>query len=152
MRGKLRLLAVACAIALPVLATAPGAQAASPVGAILKECTSGQLSHSYTLAQLRKALAQMSASEKQYTSCVDVITQGILTVKAGKTTGPKGGGGSFLPTPVIIILVVLILAGVTFGALAIRQRRAGSGGPGSPDDAPGPPDGGSPPGGDAPAT
>jgi hypothetical protein len=26
---------------------------------------------------------------------------------------------------VIVILVVLILAGVTFGAIAIRQRRAG---------------------------
>jgi hypothetical protein len=125
MRGTLRLFAVACAIVLPVLATAPAAQAASPVDAILKDCSSGHLSHSYTLAQLRKALAEMSASEKQYTSCVDVVTQGILTVKAGKTTGPKGGGGSFLPTPVIVILVVLILAGVTFGAIAIRQRRAG---------------------------
>jgi hypothetical protein len=52
---------------------------------------------------------------------------------------------------VIIILVVLILVGVTFGAIAIRQRRAGPGGPGGPgvsDSADGtdPPDGGEPPG------
>ena len=58
----------------------------------------------------------MPASVKQYTSCYDVITQGILTVQSGKKTGPTGGsGGSFLPTPVIIVLVILILAAVYAG-------------------------------------
>jgi hypothetical protein len=134
MRGTLRLIAVACAVSALALASAsPGTAATAGGNPVINDCQStGRLTHSYTLVQLRHALAVMPASVKQYTSCYDVINQGILTVRTGKTTGPKGGGGSFLPTPVIIILVVLILAGVTFGAIAIRQRRAGPGGEGPP--------------------
>ena len=103
--------------------------------AVLTDCqANGRLTHSYTLKELRHAMAIMPASLKQYTSCVDVITQGIFNVRHGHVTGSSKGGGSFLPTPVIIVLVVLILAGVTFGALAIRQRRGGPPGGASPPD------------------
>jgi hypothetical protein len=135
-----RRVAIACAtVLLAVTTLSAGSALAAGGNAILTDCqANGQLTHSYTLKELRHALAIMPASVKQYTSCYDVIFQGIATVQHGKTTGPTGGGGSFLPTPVIIVLVVLILAGVTFGALAVRQRRAG-----------GPPDGDAvPPGGD----
>jgi hypothetical protein len=153
MRGTLRLLAIACAVSAMALAgLSAGAAVAASGNAVINDCQStGKLTHSYTLQELRHALAVMPASVKQYTSCFDVVTQGVLTVKGGKTTGPKGGGGSFLPTPVIIILVVLILAGVTFGALAIRQRRAGPGDGDPPEGGVGPPEGGSAPGGDTPA-
>ena len=157
MRGRTNLAAAACAVLALVIAGASTPMAMAAGGnPIINDCQStGRLSHSYTLQELRHALAVMPASVKQYTSCYDVITQGILTVRSGKKTGPtSGSGGSFLPTPVIIILVVLILAAVTFGALAVRRRRmepgdsspaSGQGPP--PDDGPEsgqgpPPDGG----------
>jgi hypothetical protein len=140
MRGRTNLAGAACAALCLALvgAWAPVALGAGG-NAIINDCQStGRLSHSYTLQELRHALAVMPASVKQYTSCYDVISQGVLTVQSGKKTGPSGGsGGSFLPTPVIIILVILILAAVTFGALAIRRRRAGAA-PGDPPPAGGP--------------
>jgi hypothetical protein len=149
MSAKLNLRALACAAAtLALAAAASPALGASTSKAIINDCQSnGKLTHSYTLSELQNALSTMPAYVKQYSNCYDVITQGILTVKHNKPTGPSGGGGSFLPTPVIVVLVVLILAGVTFGAIAIRQRRAGPGAAGPGEDLPpreGPPDG-SPP-------
>jgi hypothetical protein len=146
MRGRTNLAAAVSAVLVLAMigACAPVALGAGG-NAIINDCQStGRLSHSYTLPELRHALAVMPASVKQYTSCYDVISQGILTVQSGKKTGPTGGsGGSFLPTPVIIILVVLILAAVTFAALAIRRRRGGTD-PGDATDGggPGPPAGG----------
>jgi hypothetical protein len=152
MRRKLRLVAVACAVAaLAAVSVSTGPAAAATGNAIINDCQShGRLTHSYSLQELRHALAVMPASVKQYTSCADVINQGILTVRAGKTTGPKGGGGSFLPTPVIVILVLLVLVGVTFGALAIRQRRAGPPSDGPPGGG-AEPSAGTPPPGDEPS-
>jgi hypothetical protein len=150
MRGRTNSRALACALAVLALSglAAPVALGAGG-NAIINDCQStGRLTHSYTLQQLQHALAVMPATVKQYTSCYDVINQGILTVRAGHETGPTGGGGgSFLPTWVIVILVVLVLAAVTFGAIAIRQRRAGPGGDAPPaTGGPGPGDG---PAGDA---
>jgi hypothetical protein len=127
MRSIPNLRALAClvvTVALAGAAVAPALGASSASSVIINDCqATGKLSHSYTLSELQTALNTLPAYVKQYSSCYDVITQGILTVKHGKQTGPKGGGGSFLPTPVIVILVVLILAAVTFSAIAIRQRR-----------------------------
>jgi hypothetical protein len=123
---------VACTLATVVIAV-PSALAAG--NAVINDCqTNGSLTGSYTLAQLRHALAIMPASVKEYTNCADVITQAENTaLSTGHFNGGagKGSGGSFLPTPVIVILVLLILAAVTFGAVAIRRRRAaGEDGPG----------------------
>jgi len=148
MRGRTNSLALACALAVLVLS---GLAAPVALGAggnpVINDCQStGRLTHSYTLRELQHALAVMPATVKQYTSCYDVISEGILVVKAGHQTGPKsGGGGSFLPTWVIVILVVLVLAAITFGAIAIRQRRTGSGDGASPD--PGDPGDAGPPAG-----
>lgn len=145
MRRWLRLTAVAGAVIAVSAAATPAALGAKAVGnPILAECNStGALSHNYTLAQLRHALAIMPASYKEYGSCLDVIQAAIIKVKAGKSGGGgNGSGGSFLPTPVIVILVVLILAAATFGALAVRRRRASPGGgpdDGDPPTATGPP-------------
>jgi hypothetical protein len=104
----------------------PALAATSPV---ITDCNAhGALTRSYSIAQLREALATMSASTKEYTNCPDVINRAIAAaVAGGKTHGGTGtsGSGSFLPTPVIVILVVLVLAGVTFGAVAVRRRRSG---------------------------
>ncbi len=126
-----RLLALACAAVALACATV-AAPALGAGNAIINDCQShGRLTHPYTVGQLRHALAVMPATVKQYTSCFDVIQGALVSARkhngklpAGSTTG---GGSSFLPTPVIIVLVVLILGAVTFGALAVRRRRAGLG-------------------------
>jgi hypothetical protein len=144
MRCRLTRVALACAAVMSVsaLLTLPTALAAGG-NAIINDCqANGRLTQSYTKAELRHALAIMPASVKQYTSCADVINRALTNPNSLKGSGTGGGsGGSFLPTPVIIILVVLVLAAVTFGALAIRRRRADqpSEGPGEPGEMP--PDG-----------
>jgi hypothetical protein len=131
------LLALACAV-IALAATSVAAPAALAAGnPVITECSkTGQLTHTYPLPELRHALATLPASVKEYTDCSDVINQAIVAALGSKTSkggSGKSSGGSFLPTPVIVILAVLILAAVVFGAIAIRSRRqgpgAGSGGP-----------------------
>jgi hypothetical protein len=123
-RAAVTLLAVAATLAAGACAAVPAFAATNPV---LTDCNAhGALTKSYSIAQLRQALATMSASTKEYTSCPDVINRAIAAaVASGTTHGGTGasGSGSFLPTPVIVILVLLVLAGVTFGAVAVRRRR-----------------------------
>jgi hypothetical protein len=125
-----RVLALVCATA-ALGAAALGTPPALAAGnAIINDCqANGQLTHPYTVRELRHALAVMPASVKQYTSCFDVVQNALVSARKHKGTAPasggKGGGSSFLPTPVIVILVLLILAALTFGALATRRRRAG---------------------------
>jgi hypothetical protein len=129
MTSPRRLLALLCAAA-ALGAALPVAPALAAGNAIINDCQSnGQLTHPYTVRQLRHALSVMPASVKQYTSCFDVVQNALVSARKHNGTAPasgssKGGGSSFLPTPVIIILVILILAALTFGALAIRRRRA----------------------------
>jgi hypothetical protein len=124
-----RLLALACAAVALASATVAG-PALGAGNEIINDCQShGRLTHPYTVAELRHALAVMPATVKQYTSCFDVVQGALVSARKnhGKipVTGTNSSGSSFLPTPVIIILVVLILGAVTFGALAIRRRQAG---------------------------
>jgi hypothetical protein len=125
-RRLLALISAAVALAATAMAT-PSALAAG--NAIINDCQAhGQLTHPYTVGQLRHALSVMPASVKQYTSCSDVVQSALVSARKHNGKLPvstSGGGSSFLPTPVIIILVVLILGAVTFGALAIRRRRSG---------------------------
>jgi hypothetical protein len=126
----MRLIAVVCAAAALAGASAGAPVALAAVGnAVINDCESnGQLTHPYTLQELQHALAVMPASIKQYTNCYDVIQEAIL--KSHGRTGSAGtsSGSSFLPTPVIVILVVLILAAITFGAIAVRRRATANGG------------------------
>jgi hypothetical protein len=141
-----RLLALTCAAAAMSAIALPAPPALAAGNPIINDCqATGQLTHPYTVRQLRHALSVMPASVKQYTSCFDVVQNALVSARKHNGTAPasgssKGGGSSFLPTPVIIILVVVILAALTFAALAIRRRRTGPderrdpGGP--PDEAP----------------
>lgn len=118
--------AVAAGSAIPA-----GAAGAAPGNAIINDCeANGVLTHQYSVAQLRQALSGMSATTKEYTDCFDVIQGALAKARRSGGTGSTGGssGGSFLPTPVIVILVILILAALTLGAIALRRRS------GSPDD------------------
>jgi hypothetical protein len=130
-----------CALALLVTTAFTAGPALAAGNQVIKDCqANGQLTGQYTLGQLRHALGILPASVKEYTNCSDVIQQAILAARHGRRGGGSGSGsgGSFLPTPVIVILVVLILAAVTFGAVAIRRRRAArsSDGAGEPGDGP----------------
>jgi hypothetical protein len=86
-----------------------------------------RLTRSYTAAELQNALATMATDIKQYTDCYDVIQRALLA-KIGKLPGSGGGsstssGGSFLPIPVLITLIVLVGAAGAFGVIAIRRGR-----------------------------
>ena len=133
MRGPTRVFAVACAVAAVAVGTGWASPRAAAAGnPIISDCeANGQLTHTYTLAQLRHALAVMPASVKQYTNCYDVIQQALIQARKTGTAGPGssgGSGGSFLPIPVIIVLIVLLLLAAGFAVLALMRRRGGRGG------------------------
>jgi hypothetical protein len=136
-----------------VCALATASPAAAKQSVVVGDCVAhGQLTQTYSAGQLKTGLSTMSATVKEYTNCYDVIQRALLNEIGGvkvkpNTTAAAGSGGSFLPTPVIVVLVLLALAGVTFGAIAIRRRTATAdgadeGGAASRDGA----DGGEPPG------
>ncbi len=129
-----RRLAAKLAIVFALALLAPGlASAASGQNPVIVDCLAhpSGLTGRYTVSQLTHALNAMSPETKEYTSCPDVISRARLAAIGGVFTGPgTSSSGSFLPTPVIVILVLLVLAAVTFGAIAIRRRQAGSATPG----------------------
>jgi hypothetical protein len=95
----------------------------SSVQAVLAQCSSGHLSGDYTLVQLRQALHMMQSAVMQYTSCPDVVQAAILGAQHhGGSIGAISSGGSFLPTPVLAILGLLILGAGAFSVLALRRR------------------------------
>ncbi len=123
----LALLAGLLAIAIGLGAAVP-APAASGGAAVIADCNSHDtLTRTYSIAALEDALRTMPAEVAEYTDCNDVIQRALLA-QEGKLhrTGSASGGsssGSFLPTPLIVVLVVLALAAATFGGLALRRRR-----------------------------
>ena len=136
---SLRLILIAWVATLG-LAVLPGqALAISPV---IADCNAHtKLTHSYTVSQLRTALATMPADVKEYTSCYQII-QAALYHKLGKPVpGSAGssGGGSGISAPILVVIIVVIVVG---GGLAYAAWRRGAGeGEGGPDG------GGDPPGG-----
>jgi hypothetical protein len=132
--ARLRVLLAVAVLA--VTAAAPVVAAAAAAPNPVADCdSSGTLTHRYSAAVLEHALATMPADIKEYTDCPDVIQRALLAKLGGHHTGANkdssGSGGSFLPTPVIVAFVLLLVAGATFGVLAMR-RRTPPGGPGSP--------------------
>ncbi len=126
-----------CAGAALAAGAAGAPRAAAAVGnPIINDCeANGQLTHTYTLSQLRHALAVMPASVKQYTNCYDVIQRALIEARKTGTAGPatsSGSGGSFLPTPVLIVLIVLVVVALGLGGLALARRRRPPPGSGPP--------------------
>lgn len=96
---------------------------------VVADCNAhGTLTRQYTAVQLRAALATMPADVKEYTDCYDVIQRALLTRLSGthQHSGPvstQGSGGSFLPTPVLVLVGVLALGAAIFGTMAVRRRQ-----------------------------
>ena len=155
-RRAITVLALGCVLSLGVPALAAAASGGTPSQAISDCNDHGKLTQQYSAQALRTALAQMPADVREYTDCFDVIERQLFKQLGNSGAGAAGtstssSGSSFLPTWLIVVIVVLALAAITFGALALRRRHAppeagGPGGPAGP--APGEP--APPPGGPSP--
>jgi len=134
-----RRLITALALVGAIALGAPGVVAAASGGsatAAIADCNNhaGLTAH-YSVAALRQALATMPVDVREYTDCYDVIQKQLFSELGTSDSGPSGtaaagSSGSFLPTPLLVILILLALAALTFGAIAIRRR--GGGGPPDP--------------------
>jgi hypothetical protein len=86
----------------------------------------GQLTKSYTAAELRNGLATMPADIREYSPCYDTLTRALLNLVHGLGGGASSaGGGSFLPVWLIIVLAVLVVGGAGLGVAALRNRERG---------------------------
>ena len=119
------LLTVLCALGGAPWAFFVASAAAAGLSRPVADCDAhARLTHKYSVAQLRSALATMPADVKEYTNCGDVIQQALLAELGSLhgRGGPGQGGGSFLPTPLIVVLGLLVVGGVAFAAFATRRR------------------------------
>ena len=130
---------LACALSVGAPALAGAASGGTASDAITDCNDHGQLTQQYSSDVLRQALAQMPADVREYTDCFDVIQRQLFAQlgASGANTNTTGSdsGSSFLPTWLIVVIVLLALAAITFGALALR-RRGQEGEPGGPEGAP----------------
>ena len=127
MKRLLALLLAVAAASTATLVLAPPTLASG--AAAIADCRAhGRLTQTYSIADLQNALATMPVDVKQYTDCYDVIQTALQNALKGKSeTGSSGSGssgGSFLPTWLIVVIVLLALGGITYGALTVRRRRA----------------------------
>ncbi len=153
LRRAIMVIALGCVLSLGVPALASAASGGTSSQAI-NDCNDHlKLTQSYSSEVLRQALAQMPADVREYTDCFDVIERQLFKQLgkpgAGTATGSTSSGSSFLPTWLIVVIVVLALAAITFGALALR-RRGTPPGPGDPGGGPGASGGPGPTGSDGP--
>jgi hypothetical protein len=113
------------AAVLAAMLTIGAAASARGLTKVVADCNAHtRLTATYTPAQLRQALNTMPSDIKEYTNCYDVIQRQLLSeiggIKAG--SGSWGGGSSFLPTPLLIVLGVLVVAAAGFAVVARRRR------------------------------
>jgi hypothetical protein len=137
---------IACAAILALALLPSQALALSPV---IADCNAHtKLTRSYTVSQLRNALATMPADIKEYTSCYQIIEYQLYHQLGRPVPGSAGSssGGSGISAPILIVIIVVIVAG---GGLAYAAWRRGAGGEGGDGEGPpqGPPQG--PPAGPA---
>ena len=114
------------AVGLCVGLLAPAQSAAASLTPPVADCNvHNKLTRHYPASELENALSTMPSDISEYTDCYDVIQQQLLAeIGHAKLNGSGGGsGGSFLPTPVIVVLAVLALAALALGGVALARRR-----------------------------
>jgi hypothetical protein len=117
-----------CALATASAGLLAGPAQGAGLSKAVADCeANARLTQSYTINQLRDALASIPVAVNQYSICHDVLQRALdAKLAALRVSGGSGsGGGSFLPTWLLIVLVVLVLGGAGFGVAALRQRRRG---------------------------
>jgi hypothetical protein len=116
------MIAAAAVLVVALLAASP---ASARLSKAVADCNAHtRLTQTYTAGQLRTALNTMPADVKEYTNCYDVIQRALLADIGGikADAGDSGGGGSsFLPTPLLIVLGVLVVAAGVFAVVARRR-------------------------------
>ncbi len=118
-----------CMVAVLGAAILPGSAAAAGLSPPVADCQAhGRLTKHYPPSELRSAVATMPADIAEYTNCPDVLNRALLNELGTLSAGPSaGGGGSLLPGWAIAVIAVVVLGGVGFGAVAVRNRRRGGG-------------------------
>jgi hypothetical protein len=119
-------LLLACLTAVALALVPASASAVTQAQAAINDCNGhASLTHSYSVATLRDALAQLPPTAAAYTNCADVLRRQMnQQIASGNLSGKGGGGGgSSLGTVLIVILIVLILGGA--GATVAARRRRG---------------------------
>ena len=129
-------IALVCALGVGPLCAASPATGLTPAVA---DCNQhATLTRSYSVTELRAALAAMPADIREYTDCYDVIQKALLAqVGQQHGSGSGQGGGPALPASVtrsapgsgppgwvVAVLIVLGLSAVSFAVLLVRRRRS----------------------------
>jgi hypothetical protein len=120
------------AFAAVAAALATAAPASAKFTSAVADCNAhARLTEHYTPAELKLALNTMPSDVKEYTDCFDVINRAYLAaigeIRTGAPASAGTGGSSFLPTPLLILLGVLIVAAAGFGLVALWRRGSDSG-------------------------
>jgi hypothetical protein len=113
-----------CLLAAVFAGLTAGPAAAVGLSPAVADCNQhGTLTRAYGVAELRTALSGMPADIAEYTDCHDVIQQQLLAqLGQRRGSGAGSGGGSFLPTPLVGVLIALGLVAAAYAGLAVRQR------------------------------
>lgn len=120
-----RFLLATCLVA---AAAGLGAQSAIAARSPLSDCNAhNALTHHYSVAQLRHALATMPAEVREYTACYQIINDQMLRQLGQRIPGSSGGdsnssGGSLISTPLLIVLIVIVVGGGGAALAAYRRR------------------------------
>jgi hypothetical protein len=128
-RRAITVVALALAVSAGVPAVVVAASGPTASQAISDCYNHDQLTRYYPPQVLRTALATMPADVREYSDCYDVIERQLFKELGKSTSGTAtpsapSSSSSFLPTWLIVVIVLLALAAITFGALAIRRRSA----------------------------
>ena len=123
MRRSSLAIVLACALS-AAAGLLPSAAGAAGLSAPVADCNEhGRLTRHYSAPVLRNALATMPADLKEYSGCYDEIQHALLAgIRPLHLNSSGSGGGSFLPTPVIVVLAVALLGGVGYATVAWWRR------------------------------
>ncbi len=129
MARKARVLVLlACALVAGGASLLAAPAALGSASQVITDCNAhAKLTRHYSAADLETALNTLPADVREYTGCYDVIHSQLLSqlgsVKGGSGADPASGG-SFLPTPLIVLLAMLGVVVVGLLAVAVRRRGA----------------------------